>query len=280
MLCFAPAKINIGLQITGRRPDGYHLLESLFVPIPLADIIEILPLASDSSADCLTVLGDIEVGPPEDNLVLRAVRLLRTRYPFPYVSVILKKLIPSGAGMGGGSSDASCTLKALRSLFSLPISDDELAELALSLGADCPFFVEAKPKMVRGIGEVFAPAPSVDLSAYTLVVVKPHIHISTAEAFRGLVRIGGHSSSLESMLSTDIKVWRGCVHNDFEDSLFPKYPILSQLKDRLYALGAVYASMTGSGAALYGFFERPLTQEEQSSLGEHFFWQGSLSSCP
>lgn len=275
MLYFANAKINIGLQITAKRPDGYHLLESLFVPIALADIIEILPLRSDATTDTLIVLGGIEVGPTEDNLVLRAVRHLRTRYAFPYVSIILKKLIPSGAGMGGGSSDASCTLKALRNLFALPIHDAELEDLALGLGADCPFFIHNKPMMVRGIGEVFSSAPSVDLSPYTLVVVKPEVHISTAEAFRGLTRIGGHSTSLESMLSKDIKEWRDCVYNDFEDSLFPKYPILGTLKDRLYALGATYASMTGSGAALYALFDRTLTQEEQQSFEEHFFWQGS-----
>lgn len=275
MLCFANAKINIGLQITGKRADGYHLLESLFVPITLADIIEVLPLGDDATEDTLTVLGDIEVGAVEDNLVLRAVRCLREQCSFPFVSIILKKFIPAGAGMGGGSSDASVTLSALRNLFSLSISDEELEKAALSLGADCPFFLRNKMMMVRGIGELFTSAPDINLSSYTLVVVKPDVHISTAEAFRGLTKIGGHIASLETILSRSVNEWRGIVHNDFEDSLFPEYPVLAALKAKLYDMGAVYASMTGSGAALYGLFERRLNSEEQRQFDGCFFWQGS-----
>lgn len=278
MIRFAPAKINLGLQITGKRSDGYHLLESLFVPIALSDILELLPLGEAEASDSLEVLGAIETGRLEDNLVLRAIRALRERYDLPPTRIILKKQIPSGAGMGGGSSDATATLLALRELYALPASDSELEAIALGLGADCPFFVEAQPKLVRGIGEVFSPAPRLELGAYHLVVLKPELHISTAEAFRGLQRIGGHEHSVEEIIQHPIAEWRGELHNDFEDSLFPLYPELARLKARLYDCGAVYASMTGSGAALYGLFERPLTPSEVATLlrGEEqlFFWQG------
>lgn len=275
MLSFANAKINLGLHITGRREDGYHLLESLFLPVPLCDILEILPAPEGATDDKLVVLGDIDTGCLEDNLVLRAVRRLRCDYPFPYVSIILKKLIPSGAGMGGGSSDASFTLRTLRELFALPVTDEELRAIALTLGADCPFFIDNKPALVRGIGEVLLPAPSLDLSSYHLVVVKPPLHISTAEAFRGLGTIGGHTEDIPTILAKPINEWRSALVNDFERSLFSNYPELPRYKEQLYALGAVYASITGSGAALYGLFDRSLTSEERASLGDCFFWQGA-----
>lgn len=279
MISFANAKLNLGLHITGKRPDGYHLLESLFIPIPLADILEITERRDGIASDKLSVLGDIETGRYEDNLVLRAVRTMRSHANIPYVDITLKKCIPSGAGMGGGSADASFTLLALRELFALSLSDEVLERMALTLGADCPFFIANQPRMVRGIGEVFSPAPEgLDLSRYQLVVVKPDVHISTKEAFAGLGAIGGHSESVETIVQRPISAWRNALYNDFERSLFPKYPILSELKQKLYHLGAVYASMTGSGAALYGFFERLLSGEERLSLGEEtFFWQGKAT---
>lgn len=276
MIDFAPAKINIGLHITGRRADGYHLLESLFVPIPLCDILELMP-APEGEGDSLTVLGDIDTGEHADNLVLRAVRALRAKFAFPFVSITLKKQIPSGAGMGGGSSDAACTLRMLRKRFALEVSDAELRAIALSLGADCPFFVGGEAAMVRGIGEVFSPAPECDWSPYHLVVVKPELHVSTAEAFRGLGEVGGHAEGVEEILRSGTpESWRGRLGNDFERSLFPKYPELSALKAKLYDLGAVYASMTGSGSALYGLFRRRLTPSERSVFADVFFWQGAL----
>lgn len=273
MITFANAKINLGLQIVGKRADGYHLLQSLFVPIPLCDVLEISPRL-DGGEDRLSVLGGIDVGAEADNLVLRAVRAVRAEYQVPSLDITLRKQIPSGAGMGGGSADASFTLKAVRELFDLTLSDEDLERIALSLGADCPFFIKNKPMLVEGIGEIFRSTTLPDLSAYHLVVVKPNIHISTAEAFRGLKRIGGHSESVEELLKLPIEMWRGRLKNDFEDSLFPLYPELSKLKTLLYDLGAIYASMTGSGAALYGFFPHRLGIEEQARLGNCFFWQG------
>lgn len=219
MIAFANAKINLGLHITGKRPDGYHLLESVFVPIPLCDILELQPI--QGQADRLKVLGNIATGDDADNLVIRAIRALRSRCDFPGVEVILKKQIPSGAGLGGGSADASTTLRMLRETFALEISDEDLEGIALSLGADCPFFVRNTPRLVEGIGEVFRPAPRLDIGHYNLVVVKPDLHVSTGEAFRGLSRIGGHAEHVSAIVASPIETWRGRLVNDFEASLFP-----------------------------------------------------------
>lgn len=254
MIDFAHAKINLGLHITARRADGYHLLETLFAPISLCDILEITP--SPKEKDSLLVLGNIATGTTEDNLVLRAVRLLRSHYNFPAVEITLQKQIPSGAGLGGGSSDATTCLKMLRKLFHLPTTDEELCRLALSLGADCPFFVRNTPCIAEGVGEIFRPAPSIDFSPYSLLVAKPEVHISTAEAFRGLQRIGGHHHSVAEVVARPIEQWRELLINDFEASLFPQHPQLAALKQRIYDLGAIYASMTGSGSAIYAFFAK------------------------
>lgn len=275
MIIYANAKINLGLQITGKRADGYHLLESVFIPIPLVDIIEITE-HHNHNQDTLNILGNIETGPVENNLIIRAVKALRDIHDFPAVQITLKKQIPSGAGMGGGSSDATHTLKALRDLFQLPISNIALEQLSLSLGADCPFFVDNTPKLVRGIGEIFKPIPSLKIRGLYIVVIKPNIHISTADAFKGLKRIGGHTQSIEEIIQQDVHLWRDYLHNDFEDSLFPIHPELTTLKEKLYDLGAIYASMTGSGAALYGLFNAALSPQELNIFSEIFCWQSYL----
>lgn len=255
MIDFANAKINLGLHITGKRTDGYHLLESLFVPISLYDIVEITP-QTQGTIDNLSVIGDIDTGETANNLVLRAVRALRLEYEFPSVNITLKKQIPSGAGLGGGSADATTTLKVLRQLFSLSIDDNELRRIALTLGADCPFFVTNRPKIVRGVGEEFYTAPEIDFSPYHLLIIKPEIHISTAEAFRGLKDIGKHKIDIEDIVTRPIIEWRDYLVNDFETSLFIQYPELATIKKHLYEMGAVYASLTGSGSALYGLFRK------------------------
>lgn len=276
MITFANAKINLGLHITGKRSDGYHLIDSLFYPIPLCDILEITPQNDPHDEDQLTILGDIETGPKEDNLILKAIRALRSEVAVPTVHITLKKLIPSGAGMGGGSSDATHTLKAIRELFALQMTNKQLEHLALTIGADCPFFVENQPRIVQGIGEIFMPAPPLALTGYHLVVIKPDLHIATAEAFRGLQRIGHHETPVKQLLSRPLDTWREALHNDFEESLFHKYPKLREAKELLYATGALYASMTGSGAALYGIFDAPLKPDRQRAFADYFFWQGML----
>lgn len=276
MIVYPNAKINLGLQITGRRPDGYHLLSSVFLPIALRDILEVI--RGKDSSDSLTVYGEVETGRIEDNLVLRAVRALRQHCDIPPLDLYLYKQIPSGAGMGGGSADATFTLRAVRELLDLPLSDDLLRQIATTLGADCPFFVVNEASLVSGIGEIFAPAPMLPLSGLEIVVVKPPLHISTAEAFGGLRQIGGHTSVLVDLLSLPIEMWRDRVVNDFEASLFPRHRELPELKQWLYDQGALYASMTGSGAALYGFFRAGVDiRLLRTSLPESvFLWKGKL----
>lgn len=278
MIVYPNAKLNLGLQITGRRADGYHLLDSLFLPIPLRDVLEVICAEGASSeADALQVYGDVETGDIANNLVLRAVRKLRAEgYALPPLSLHLYKHIPSGAGMGGGSADASFALRAVRDLLQLPIDNAELERLALSLGADCPFFVENNPRMVSGIGEVLAPAPALPLEGLYLVLTKPMLHISTAEAFAGLGEVGGHRLSVREIIIQPIDVWREHLVNDFERSLFPKYPQLERLKRWHYEQGALYASMTGSGSTIYALYSQAL---DKATLGTHancFCWQCRL----
>lgn len=274
MLVRPNAKINLGLFITGRRPDGYHLLETVFLPIPLSDELEIA-VREDLPADQLEVLGGVETGALEDNLVLRAVRLLRERYTFPALSLRLTKHIPSGAGMGGGSADASFTLTALNELLALGASPEALEALALCLGADCPLFVRNLPALGQGIGEELTPLALPQLAGLYLSVVKPALHSSTAEAFRGLQGFSQPPRPLPELLTLPLERWREVLTNDFETSLFPLYPELAQLKEALYALGADFALMTGSGAALYALSRQPLNLDPLQG-GGHFLWQGIL----
>lgn len=274
MLVRPNAKINLGLFITGRRPDGYHLLETVFLPIPLSDELEIA-VREDLPADQLEVLGGVETGALEDNLVLRAVRLLRERYTFPALSLRLTKHIPSGAGMGGGSADASFTLTALNELLALGASPEELEALALRLGADCPLFVRNLPALGQGIGEELTSLALPQLAGLYLSVVKPALHSSTAEAFRGLQGFSQPPRPLPELLTLPLERWREVLTNDFETSLFPLYPELAQLKEALYTLGADFALMTGSGAALYALSRQPLNLDTLQGEGR-FLWQGIL----
>lgn len=276
MIVYPNAKINLGLEIVGRRADGYHLLDSLFCPIALCDVLELHPGQSDG--DTLQVYGTEDPGILEDNLVLRAVRALRRHVDFPWVDLYLYKHIPSGAGMGGGSSDATFALRAIRELFALDLSDDELRKVALELGADCPFFVSNRTCLVSGIGEIYSDAPAeLSLGDLGLVVVKPPLHVATRSAFSGLRRIGGQERSVAEVLALPISQWRAYLHNAFEDSLFPIYPELARIKQWLYDQGAIYASMTGSGSALYGFYQEPISPDRLGTFPrDYFVWQGRV----
>ncbi len=272
MIVYPNAKINIGLQVVGKRPDGYHLLESCFYPIPLKDCLEILP-NEELQDDKLLVYGADNLGNLQDNLVLRAVRLLRENYDFPYLEIYLYKHIPSGAGMGGGSADASFTLKAVNDLFALGLTDKELKAYALKLGADCPFFINNRPSLGEGIGEILSPINGLSLEQYNLVIVKPDVHISTADAFRGLKNIGLKEHSVFEIIKGEPKTWKSSLFNDFEESIFPLYPSLGTIKDKLYEIGAIYASMTGSGSAIFALFEGELGCEDIEIFKDSFFWQ-------
>lgn len=268
MLDFPNAKINLGLHVTSKRPDGFHNLESCFYPVRWTDALEILP-ASEVRFD---MTGLPVPGNPETNLCLRAYKLLQQDFNLPPVHMHLHKVIPMGAGLGGGSADAAFTLRILNTQFELNLTAGALEEYARQLGSDCAFFIRNRPVVATEKGDVFSPTV-VDLSGYTCVIVYPGIHITTAEAY-GNIKAQEPECHIDILLKQDITLWKDILKNDFENALFPKYPELSQIKEQLYNTGAVYASMTGSGSAVYGLFKNEPTQ---LLFPDHYLlWKGLL----
>ena len=257
MLFFPNAKINIGLNITSKRADGYHNLESIFYPIAWRDILEIIPSKQLSfKSTGLSISG-------QGNLCLKAYELMKSHFGIAPVSMHLHKNIPIGAGLGGGSSDAAFTLMALNTIFELGLEKDELKKMAAQLGADCPFFIDNTPSLASGIGELLN-SIDLDLSNYHLLVVKPDVFVSTAEAFSAIVP-QTPTLSLEEEIKMSIEKWT--LKNDFEDSIFPQYPELLELKKSLIQAGALYASMSGSGSSIYGIFsEKPQLEFDNYQL--------------
>ena len=247
MIVYPNAKINIGLNVLEKQADGYHKISSVFYPVnELFDILEIFP----SKDFCFSSSG-IEI-PGNSNLCVKAFELLRSDFEIGNVTMHLHKQIPIGAGLGGGSADGAFALKALNEIFDLELSIIELEEYALQLGADCPFFIENSPKYITGIGEkmmIF----NFDLSAYKLKFIFPELHISTHEAYECVIP-NCPERNLHDLIKKPINNWRKTVKNDFEISAFIKYPELNKIKENLYADGAIYASMTGSGSVIYGIF--------------------------
>ena len=260
MLIYPNAKINIGLRVTEKRRDGYHNIETAFYPIPLMDGLEITAKRDDDDpTPCqLRVQGAILDGGPQDNLVVRAYELLRRDYPEKVspLAMHLFKHIPTGAGLGGGSSDGAFALKALNERFALGITPEQLVRYAARLGADCPFFLYNTPMLARGIGDQLTPL-SLSLTGKKLVIVKPDISVSTREAYQGVIP-QEPDAPLPQLLSRPIEEWAETVVNDFEPSVFSRYPEIAAIKDRLYDLGALYASMSGSGSCVYGIFSQPV----------------------
>lgn len=255
MITFPNCKINLGLNITTKRADGYHDLETVFYPIPLEDTLEIVPVAGDNAdgEKCrLHQYGNAIDGNPSDNLVVKAYRLLDSLYHLPPTDIYLYKHIPSGAGLGGGSADAAFMLKLLNETYHINISDSELERLAAQLGADCAFFIADRPQFATGIGNIFTPV-DLNLGGWQIVVVKPDIFVSTREAFAS-IKPHKPEASLLDIIKHPVTEWRGLMVNDFEASIFPKYPAISRLKEQLYDGGAAYASMSGSGSSVYGLF--------------------------
>lgn len=256
MIVFPNAKINLGLNIVERRPDGYHNLETVFYPISLADILEVTPRSGQGEAR-LHLSGLVPEGAAEDNLVVRAYRLLEKKRSLPSVDIYLHKVIPSGAGMGGGSSDATAMLQLLNSLFALGLTEEELTEDARTLGADCPFFLKNCPAFAQNTGDLLEKVP-VLLSDFRMAIVKPPIFVSTAAAFRSVTPRRSEIPVRQAVLDYPVSKWREVLHNDFEGSLFPQFPQLARVKSKLYESGALYASMTGSGSAFFALY--PLSE--------------------
>lgn len=252
MIAFPNAKINLGLNIIGKRDDGYHDIESCFYPIPWHDALEVMEANSFTfHAYGIPIPGDVST-----NLCIKAYEVLQEDYDFPPVEIHLVKNIPMGAGLGGGSADGAFTLKLINDLFELKITNDQLEAYALQLGSDCPFFIQNKPALAKGRGEELEEIP-VALSGYYLAIQNPGIHISTKEAYEGII-LRHHKTGIAEILNNPIQDWKKDLKNDFESSLFPKHPTIVELKEYLYEQGASYASMTGSGSTVYGLFkEKP-----------------------
>lgn len=273
MILFPNCKINLGLDILRRREDGYHEIDTLMYPVVgLCDILEIVPRA-EAGAEC--VFSGLAVDcPPEKNLCLKAYALVAERYGIGGVCMHLHKVIPFGAGLGGGSSDAAFAIKGLNRVFGLGLADDDMEALAAELGSDTAFFIRNVPQFSRGRGEVLSPA-AVSLAGKKIVIVKPPFGVSTAEAYAG-VRPCMPERPLAERTAANIDAWRTEVGNDFEPHIFAAHPDLAQIKSQLYDLGALYASMSGSGSAVFGIFD-PKTVVPEDVFGDAFVYQGIMS---
>jgi 4-diphosphocytidyl-2-C-methyl-D-erythritol kinase len=257
MIVFPNAKINLGLRIVSRRNDGYHNLETIFFPIPVNDILEIIeyhePMRSAHipfSTSGLKIEGKIS-----NNLCMKAYKLLKKDFPsLPHVRMHLHKTIPSGAGLGGGSADAAFALRLLNDKFSLGLRFEQLIDYSIQLGSDCPFFLLNKPCFATGRGEILEPVET-ELSSYKFLIVYPGIHINTGRAFLEIESVKP-KRSVKEIIADPIETWKKELGNDFEGPAFKQYPVIGKIKEQLYAEGALYASMTGSGSTVYGIFSK------------------------
>ncbi len=266
MITFPNAKINLGLNITEKRPDGYHNLETIFYPINLQDALEVKRLEGSDKDYTLRISGTTLDGAPEDNLVIKAYTLLKQDFPqMPAIDVHMYKHIPVGAGLGGGSSDAAFMLKLLNEKFALNLTDEQMEAYAARLGADCAFFIRNKAVFASGIGNIFEPI-ELSLKDWHIVLVKPDIFISTKEAY-ALVKPHAPALSLKEIIKQPVETWKDTMVNDFEASVFAKHPAIAAIKDKLYDMGAVYASMSGSGSSVFGLFKEPIENVEDKFCG-------------
>jgi len=266
MIVFPNAKINIGLNILNKRSDGYHDLETLFFPIGLKDGLEFIENKSNTVNLSLSGI-QLDVA-PENNIVLKAYRLLASHVKIPGINIHLHKVIPFGAGLGGGSSDAAFLLVAMNDYFELKLSKDKLKHFALMLGADCSFFVENRPSLATGIGEILQNV-EIDLAGYHLLLVKPPFGVITKEAYRNISPAVPQLSLIEALINNP-EEWQNLIKNDFEPTVFNAYPEIEAIKHTLLDRGAVYASMSGSGSSVFGLFKSE-PELFADSFGEGYF---------
>ena len=269
MLTFPCAKINLGLNITAERADGYHDLETVFYPVPLTDVLEIKHMDQrfphDIPCDLKVTGNDVDCD-ERQNLVVRAYELLAADYSLPPIHAHLYKRIPSQAGLGGGSSDGAFMIRLLDERFRLNIGNAEMERYATRLGSDCAFFITAEPSFATGRGELLQPAdgPKGNLAGYHIAIVKPDIAVSTRDAYSRIV-CRKPEKSCRDIVRQPIDTWRAELVNDFESPVFAQHPELEQIKEKLYGMGAVYAAMSGSGSALFGIF-----RQEPEALADTF----------
>lgn len=262
MVVFPNAKINLGLYITGRRSDGYHNIETAMVGVDWCDVLEIVVSKNDRTT--LTVSGHAIDCEPEKNLVMKAVRAMESEVRLPALDIYLHKTIPDGAGMGGGSSDAAFTLTTLNTLLNLGFSNGKLTEIASKIGADCPFFITSEPALATGTGTILEPLDLYIPQNSSLLIVKPEGSVATKEAYAGVTPQEG-CPNLKDVLARPIDDWKTALSNDFEESIGKKLPLVPEIKQQLYNSGAMYASMTGSGSAVYGIFASAKMAQEASA---------------
>jgi 4-diphosphocytidyl-2-C-methyl-D-erythritol kinase len=255
VIVFPNCKINLGLHILRKRPDGFHDLETVFYPAKLQDALEIVQ-SSTPAADIEFTTSGLKIdGSIEDNICVKAYHLLRKDFPeLPPIKMHLHKVVPSGAGLGGGSSDGAFTLTLLNKKFNLELSEKQLINYALQLGSDCPFFIKNKPCFAAGRGEKLEEI-ELNLSDYKIVLVNPGIHIHTGKAFSRITP-SDQRTSIREIIKQPVKNWKDILKNDFEEIVFKEHPAIKAIKEKLYAEGAAYASMSGSGSSLYGLFEK------------------------
>jgi len=268
VISFPNCKINLGLQITGKRHDGYHDLETIFYPVPFKDALELIPSKNNKSEIEFTSTGLAVDGKWEDNLCIKAYHLLKTDFShLPTINIHLHKAIPMGAGLGGGSADAAFMLQLLNNKFKLNLSVKQLLNYALQLGSDCPFFIINKPCYASGRGEVLEEI-TVDLSTYNIVLVNPNIHINTGWAFSNTTLVPP-KKSIKDIIQQPIETWKQELQNDFEPTVFKVYPQIQKIKETLYNQGAMYAAISGSGSTIFGIFGKE--KDPPSFINKNYF---------
>ncbi|MFL5808960.1 MAG: 4-(cytidine 5'-diphospho)-2-C-methyl-D-erythritol kinase [Flavisolibacter sp.] len=255
MIAFPNCKINLGLHILRKRTDGFHDLETVFYPVALQDALEIVQNPTPSADIQLTTSGLSIDARPEQNICYKAYQLLKNDFlQLPSIKMHLHKVIPSGAGLGGGSSDGAFTLTLLNKKFNLRLTEDQLLRYALQLGSDCPFFIKNQPCYAIGRGEQLEAIP-LNLSKYKIILVNPGIHIPTGKAF-SKIQPSDERTSIREIIQKPVEDWKAFLKNDFEDTVFAEHAGIKNIKEKLYRQGAVYASMSGSGSTVYGLFEK------------------------
>ena len=269
MILFPNCKINLGLNIIQKRSDGYHNLETIFYPIPLTDSLEIIASQVPGKPELPFVNTGLPItGNPVSNLCLKAYRLLRKEFPWiPGVQIHLHKVIPTGAGLGGGSADAAFALKMINEMFEIGLSTQQLIDYSIQLGSDCPFFIINKPCFATGRGELLEEV-DVNLNAYKFLIVNPDIKIDTGGAFLHIIP-SQPQRSVKEIITTPVETWKHELKNDFEKPTFDHYPKISEIKNKLYQMGAIYASLSGSGSTMFGIF--PKEMNLQLSFPANYF---------
>ncbi len=275
MISFPNAKINIGLNVIKKRLDGFHDIQSVFYPIELCDILEVIENPNGTSPVTFQSTGIPIPGNKNENLCVKAYNLIAQDYQLPKIKIHLHKIIPIGAGLGGGSSDAAFFIKLINEKFELGISWGEQHNYARQLGSDCSFFITNKPVYAEEKGDTYE-SINLNLKGYHIVVVYPNIHVNTAEAYNGISPLVPTIALEDTIMKSSVDQWKTTIINDFETSVFKKFPLVESVKQILYDEGAVYASMSGSGSAVYGLFEKEVYLKNK--MKDYFVWSKKISS--